>query len=60
MANANSIIKANVRNHGNSLGITIPSPYAKLYGIAYGDELEIDLNDVNIIKAPDNDKKERG
>jgi len=58
MADANSILTRPVKNHGNSLGITIPSSYAEVYNIELGDEIEIDMSKVKVIKQ--DGEKEKG
>ena len=43
------VMRTNVRQWGNSIGIRIPKPFAKEMGITDGSELEINVLDRKIV-----------
>ena len=52
MTTANSVLTISLRQHGNSVGLTIPKPYLEALGLTKGAQVDVELKNGFIEMKP--------
>lgn len=55
MTTSNSILTISLRQHGNSVGLTLPKPYLEALGLTKGAQVDVELKNGLIEMRPHTD-----